>query len=580
YIVDALQIYGQADVPVRGLMFCSRRDEAHRLSELFNQQFNQQAERLYRTRAIDGGTPQNERQQAIDDLENGRLDYLLTVDLFNEGIDIPSINQIVMLRQTESSIIFTQQLGRGLRWTAGKDSVVVIDFIGNYATNYLIPIALYGNTGDRDRARRNMQRNVIGLSSISFDPIAQKKVLESLATADLSNMTLLTDRYRDLRFELNRIPLLMDIQNHDPSLVTTMAMKSRNYLAFVRSREASLGRKSTRRDMWLPGATTPEQEGVLTMLTAVLLRGLRPHEALALAELCGMPRDADGDDMTSGRRRLPSPVPIITDRGVAMQELHDHLASEFPTADDSDDQWHSALSVLEYTYFTAPNRKRFRNTPVIHREENDRIRLTDTLIEWIRGNDTFRTFFLDTLRASLANAHGLLDNLPRKDISACGFIRGEKYGIFDVMRLCGWSSEQVAQNVGGYRLDLLTSTLPIFIKYATSQYEDRFLDPSRILWYSKNNRNLRSPEYQWLLDGTQGTSAWTGTHIVPVFIRRKAETNETGYYFVGMASHIADAHESVNRHEGTNNRVVISTLTLDRPVPPDLLEHLTGTRTF
>ncbi|MDB6498010.1 hypothetical protein PMN81_09140 [Bifidobacterium pseudocatenulatum] len=69
-------------------------------------------------------------------------------------MDIPHINQIVMLRQTQSSIIFTQQLGRGLRKASGKDSVVVIDFIGNYANNYLIPIALYGNTGDRDVARR------------------------------------------------------------------------------------------------------------------------------------------------------------------------------------------------------------------------------------------------------------------------------------------------------------------------------------------------------------------------------------------------------------------------------------------
>ena len=78
---------------------------------------------------------------------------------------IPHVNQIVMLRQTKSSIIFTQQLGRGLRKASGKDCVVVIDFIGNYANNYLIPIALYGHTGDRDVARKNLQRETIGVSS-------------------------------------------------------------------------------------------------------------------------------------------------------------------------------------------------------------------------------------------------------------------------------------------------------------------------------------------------------------------------------------------------------------------------------
>ena len=51
----------------------------------------------------------------MNQLENGILDYILTVDIFNEGIDIPSVNQVVMLRQTQSSIIFIQQLGRGLR---------------------------------------------------------------------------------------------------------------------------------------------------------------------------------------------------------------------------------------------------------------------------------------------------------------------------------------------------------------------------------------------------------------------------------------------------------------------------------
>ena len=86
---------------------------------------------------------------------------------FNEGVDIPAINQIVMLRNTESSIVFTQQLGRGLRKFPHKTCVTVIDFIGNYENNYLIPVALYGNAGDSDSARKNMQRESIGLSSIS-----------------------------------------------------------------------------------------------------------------------------------------------------------------------------------------------------------------------------------------------------------------------------------------------------------------------------------------------------------------------------------------------------------------------------
>lgn len=58
---------------------------------------------------------QAQRDEYVRKLTEGELDYLFTVDMFNEGVDIPAVNQIVMLRSTESSIIFTQQLGRGLR---------------------------------------------------------------------------------------------------------------------------------------------------------------------------------------------------------------------------------------------------------------------------------------------------------------------------------------------------------------------------------------------------------------------------------------------------------------------------------
>ena len=99
-------------------------------------------EKGFRTIALTGDDSQEERDVRVNQLENGVLDYILTVDIFNEGIDIPSINQVVMLRQTQSSIIFIQQLGRGLRKHDSKDFVTIIDFIGNYKNNYLIPIAL------------------------------------------------------------------------------------------------------------------------------------------------------------------------------------------------------------------------------------------------------------------------------------------------------------------------------------------------------------------------------------------------------------------------------------------------------
>ena len=577
YIIDKIQIYSEAGTPVQGLVFCSRRDEAKRLSDLFNQQINQQAERPYRTKAITGENTQAERDEAVEQLENGELDYIFTVDLFNEGVDIPHVNQIVMLRQTKSSIVFTQQLGRGLRKASGKDCVVIIDFIGNYANNYLIPIALYGNTGDRDVARRNLQRETIGVSSISFDKIARERVLASLGTADLSNMKLLSQQYQQMRYELGRVPMLMDFARRDASLVFTMASKSDDYLSFVRSREKSLsrGRHATASYIERLEPTSDAQNGALKMLTATQLRGLRPHELLVLAALCDV--DWRMIDPDCSDEALAVFRNIASQHAVGVDGLRALLAVFFPDADRSVLQCRSAFATLDYSYFIAANSRRFGQTPLVRLGDDGKYRLTDELRSML-GQTTFRTFFTDTVEAGLFNALALARSARKHRIRQNhGFLYGEKYSVFDVMRLCGWPAEQVPQNVGGYKLDAETGSLPIFIKYEASQYGDRFLNPGEIEWFSKNNRSLKSNEFRWLLDGTEHGPEWRNRHFVPIFIRRKAEEQEKSYYFVGDAVALGDVRESVNRGaDGSESPVVASTLRLAKPVDPELYRHLTG----
>jgi superfamily II DNA or RNA helicase len=142
HLLKAIERYGQAGVPPRGLIFCSRKAEARTLSEELNR--CQLGGRTLRTVALTGDDLVEDRERRVAELEEGRLDYILTVDVFNEGVDIPSLNQVIMLRQTQSAIVFVQQLGRGLRLAEGKDYLVVIDFIGNYNHHVLIPIALFG----------------------------------------------------------------------------------------------------------------------------------------------------------------------------------------------------------------------------------------------------------------------------------------------------------------------------------------------------------------------------------------------------------------------------------------------------
>ena len=124
-VIENAELYGCDDGEVRGLIFCSRNEIALELSKQFN-------EKGYNTIALTGDNSEDERRSAIESLESeekkDKLDYIFTVDIFNEGIDIPRVNQIIMLRPTQSAIIFVQQLGRGLRKNDSKDSVADLSF--------------------------------------------------------------------------------------------------------------------------------------------------------------------------------------------------------------------------------------------------------------------------------------------------------------------------------------------------------------------------------------------------------------------------------------------------------------------
>ena len=178
YILERAEYYGFSGDRVKGLIFCSRKEEARELSDKFNQTGR------YSTIMLSGDDSQQVREDAIErlvsDSRKDRLDYIFTVDIFNEGVDVPEINQVILLRPTESPIIFVQQLGRGLRKAEGKEFVIVLDFIGNYQTNYMIPIALSGDrTGNKDNIRRSLMEgnNIIkGASTIYFDEISRDRI--------------------------------------------------------------------------------------------------------------------------------------------------------------------------------------------------------------------------------------------------------------------------------------------------------------------------------------------------------------------------------------------------------------------
>ncbi|MEF9679287.1 DEAD/DEAH box helicase family protein, partial [Staphylococcus aureus] len=163
YIIQKTDYYGYSGEILQGLIFVSSKKEAYDLADKLSS-------KGIKSVALTGDDSVNYRQIVIEKLKEGKINYIITVDLFNEGIDIPEVNQVVMLRPTESSIIFIQQLGRGLRKSANKEYVTVIDFIGNYKTNYLIPIALSGDQSqNKDNYKKFLTNNdsINGVSTIN-----------------------------------------------------------------------------------------------------------------------------------------------------------------------------------------------------------------------------------------------------------------------------------------------------------------------------------------------------------------------------------------------------------------------------
>ena len=128
-IVDALHKYLADEYTCRALCFCVNKRHADFMAEQL---------RLYgfNAQSLTSDTPSEERKQLARELREGTLHYLCVVDIFNEGVDIPEVDTVLFLRPTESLTIFLQQLGRGLRLSAGKTELTVLDFVAQANRKY------------------------------------------------------------------------------------------------------------------------------------------------------------------------------------------------------------------------------------------------------------------------------------------------------------------------------------------------------------------------------------------------------------------------------------------------------------
>ncbi len=139
-----------------------------------------------RAASVHTGSTSAPREQTLVDLRNGDLDVVFSVDLFNEGTDVPEIDTVLMLRPTQSPILFMQQIGRGLRKSADKDALTIIDFVGNHRS-FLLPLRIMSGLVDptitESTLRRALETDTIALPpgcSVDYQLEAKETILRLL----------------------------------------------------------------------------------------------------------------------------------------------------------------------------------------------------------------------------------------------------------------------------------------------------------------------------------------------------------------------------------------------------------------
>lgn len=202
-VVDQVNKYADLD-SMRCFGFCVSVEHAHYMADRFSQQGIAAV-------AVSGKTPSDERQQALRDLAAGNVRVVFSVDLFNEGVDVPAVDTVLMLRPTESPILFLQQLGRGLRKTKDKSSCTVLDFVGQHRREFRFDRRYQALLGGGRRALEHAVEQQFPYlpagCSMQLDRKATEIVLRSIREAIPSRWPAKVEELRSLRRENPSISL-------------------------------------------------------------------------------------------------------------------------------------------------------------------------------------------------------------------------------------------------------------------------------------------------------------------------------------------------------------------------------------
>lgn len=527
HIINQSQYYGFSGERLRGLIFCSQIEEAQILSQKFN-------ERGFNTISLSGKDSQETRTNAIHKLEQKErstgLDYIFTVDIMNEGIDIPAINQIIMLRPTKSAIIFVQQLGRGLRKYPQKDYVVILDFIGNYQNNFMIPIALSGDTSyNKDNIRHYVaegNRFIFGASTIHFDKIARQKIYQAIDSAKLSDTALLKNEYLQLKQKLGKIPSIFDFSQFGSIDILKFLDKFKTYHNFLQKYD---------KDYTIRFNTI--QEEILYFISYRFAKGKRIHELLALKLL------------------LKNTSHLLMDiKQILTTKYHQELTEQIKV---------SLIRNLTNLFTISNEQAKFSNCIFIKKSDNDYI--INDIFKSVLQDEKFYFQINEILDFALERYQKYYQNKYKNT----NLVLYQKYTYEEVCYLLNWPQKINPNAMAGYFYEKTTHTMPVFINYIAPDkkrvdYTNKFLSNTLITAYSKSNRKLDSSDAKHIYNANEEQNK------LYLFVRKPSEDKEAKeFYFLGEITAQGNP-EFAPKYNGF--KILYK---LDTPVRADIFDYLT-----
>lgn len=552
HIIQQANYYGYSGEKVKGLIFCSSIKETQELSYKFNNIVNPDTGEYFRTIALNGDANEQERQDAFERLAMNEseanvhkqpLDYIFSVEILNEGVDIVEVNQVIMLRPAQSPIVFIQQLGRGLRKADGKEYVVILDFIGNYNNNFMIPIALSGDrTYNKDNIRRYIMeggRIIPGASTVHFDEISKKGIFASVDNANFSDIKLIKENYTNLKNKLGRIPELKDFDDYGEMDVIRIFDNNSlgSYYKFLVKYEKDYKIRLSQ-----------EEEKIVEFISKKLANGKRIQELQLLKRT------------------------LLYANGLSKCGLFTGLSQDLLTYGKSisKEQQENIINVMTNEFPAGSGKKTYSQCVFIEKEGND-YKPTKTFLEMLSDRD-----FYNVIKELVDFGISRYERDYKQSYDVTDFVLYQKYTYEDVCRLLNWEQNEVPLNIGGYKYDKKTKTFPVFINYDksddisdTTKYEDHFVPGfrDRLIAISKSGRSLQSEDVQNFLKAKE-----RGIRV-ELFVRKnKDDKISKEFYYLGHMTASGNTKEFTMPN--TQKTAVEIEWILDVPVREDIYEYI------